>query len=114
MLSASHDLHSPYFVRFQRTPAGSGLAAIQAKRMAAAPVSTVLDIDTVGEITQFLATLLVFQGISDVTEEGKKALSKKLDQWLRTYRGTGRTAEAASERCKTLLTRYRLLIASCI
>lgn len=94
----------PYFVRFQRTPAGSGLAVIQANRIATAPAATQLDIDTVGEITQFLSTLLVLQGTSEVAEEDKKALLLKVNQWKRTYKGTGRIAENASERCRTLLT----------
>jgi hypothetical protein len=62
-----------------------------------------LDIDTVGEITQFLGTLLLLQGTSDVTEDDKKALLSKMSVWKRTYRGTGRTAEKASERCRALL-----------
>lgn len=94
----------PYFVRFQRTPAGHGLAVLQANRMATAPASTHFNIDHVGEITQFLSTLMILQGTEEITEEDKKALLQKLNQWKRTYKGTGRMAESGSERCKTLLT----------
>jgi len=93
-----------YFIRFQRSPAGSDLTALQAHRTATAAVSMPFDIDTVGEITQFLGTLLLLQGTSGVTEDDKKALLSKLSKWKNTYRGTGRTAEKASERCISLLT----------
>jgi hypothetical protein len=93
-----------YFVRFQRSPAGSDLAAIQAHRTAIDPASTLLDIDTIGEITQFLSTLLLLQGTSGITEDDKKALSSKMKKWENMYRGTGRVAENASERCNALLT----------
>jgi hypothetical protein len=93
-----------YFVRFQRTPAGSDLAAIQAHRTATAPASMPLDIDTAGEITQFLGTLLLLQGTADVTGDDKKTLLSKMSKWKKMYRGTGRTAELASERCSALLT----------
>jgi len=93
-----------YFVRFQRSPAGSDLVAIQAHRTAIDPVSTLLDIDTIGEITQFLGTLLLLQGTSGITEDDKKALLSKMNKWKNMYRGTGRAAEKGSERCNALLT----------
>ena len=93
-----------YFVRFQRTSAASDLGAIQAHRTAIAPASMSLDIDTVGQITQFLGTLLLLQGTSEVTKDDKKALLSKMNEWKKTYRGTGRTAEQASERCRAMLT----------
>jgi len=93
-----------YFVRFQRSPAGSDLAAIQAHRTAIDPVSTLLDIDTIGEVTQFLVTLLLLQGTSGITGDDLGALSSKTNKWRNMYRGTGRAAETASERCHALLT----------
>ncbi|KIM82518.1 hypothetical protein PILCRDRAFT_820376 [Piloderma croceum F 1598] len=97
--------YTAYFVRFQRSSAGSDLAAIQAHRTAIDPASTLLDIDTIGEITQFLGTLLLLQGTSGITEDDKKALLSKMNKWKNIYRGTGRVAEKASERCNALLAR---------
>jgi len=62
-----------------------------------------IDIDIVGEITQLLGTLLFLQGLSQVSDDDKKALLSKMSEWKRSYRGTGRTAEKASERCRALL-----------
>lgn len=61
---------------------------------------------SVGEITQFLATLLLLQGTSTLgLSEGENTnLLSNLDAWKRKYRGTGKAAEKASERCKALLT----------
>jgi hypothetical protein len=63
-----------------------------------------LDIDVVGEITQFLGTLLLLQGTSAITEADKKALLAKMSEFRKKYRGSGRVAETASERCRALLT----------
>jgi hypothetical protein len=104
LLKPNLRLARSYFVRFQRTPAGSDLAALQAHRTATALASIPLEIDTVGEITQFLVTLLLLQGTSGVTDADKKALLSKTNQWKKTYRGTGRAAEKVSERCIALLT----------
>ena len=98
-----HLLSRSYFVRFQRTPAGSDLSGLQAHRTATAPASMPIDIDIVGEITQLLGTLLFLQGLSQVSDDDKKALLSKMSEWKRSYRGTGRTAEKASERCRALL-----------
>jgi len=95
--------YTPYFVRFQRTPAGSGLAALQANRVATIPASTDLDIDDIGETTQFLATLMLLQGTSEITVDDKQALLQKLSQWESLYKGTGTMAENTIERCTALL-----------
>lgn len=94
--------YTPYFVRFARTPAGQGLAALQAKRTAQA-VSEISNMgpDEVGEIGQFLATLLLLQGTAGVDASDKSALVPKLKQWKRTY--AGRLASDTSERCLALL-----------
>lgn len=98
----------PYFIRFQRTPDGSNLASFQAHRTAFIPTnsSETLDMDSVGEITQFLATLLLLQGTSNLgLSDGEKTnIINNLDGWKRKYRGSGRAAEKASERCKALFT----------
>ncbi|KAJ7756185.1 hypothetical protein B0H16DRAFT_1538938 [Mycena metata] len=65
---------TPYFVRFLRSPAGNGIAAMQAKRIAdSASEIIVMSVDDVGEIGQFLATLLLLQGIQDRKFEGRLA-----------------------------------------
>jgi hypothetical protein len=93
----------PYFIRFARTPAGQGLAVLQTKRTAeAAAYIGNMSADHVGEIGQFLATLLLLQGITDVDEGDKKTLIPKLKQWNRTF--AGRLASDVSERCLALLT----------
>jgi len=95
--------YTSYFVRFQRTPAGSDLAAIQAHRTATADVDMLHDVDVVGEITQFLGTLLLLQGTTGVTQDDKKALLSQMSKWRKMFGGTRRTAEKASERCSALL-----------
>lgn len=78
------------------------MAVTQAHRTAISdPVAN--DPDVVGEIVQFLATLLLLQGTSSVSEEDKKEIIKKCTQWKQTFRNSGRVAESASERCIALL-----------
>jgi hypothetical protein len=85
-----------------RTSQGQGLAALQTKRtaQAAADISS-MTVDDVGEIGQFLATLLVLQGTAEVDESDKAILVPKLKQWKRTY--SGRLASDTSDRCLALL-----------
>jgi hypothetical protein len=84
------------------TTEGQGLAALQTKRTAQAmnDISS-MSVDEVGEIGQFLATLLILQGTADVDESDKAVLIPKLKQWRRTY--SGRLASDTSERCLALL-----------
>ena len=86
-----------------RTSQGQGLAALQTKRTAQAAddISSMI-VDEVGEIGQFLSTLLVLQGTVDVDELDKDVLVPKLNQWKRMY--PGRLASNTSERCLALLT----------
>lgn len=89
-------------MRFLRTAAGRDMAAIQAHRTAISdPIAN--DLDIVGEIVQFLATLLLLQNTSSVSEEDKKEIIKKCTQWKQTFRNSGRVAENASERCIAML-----------
>lgn len=93
----------PHFIRFSRTPAGQGLAALQAKRtaLAASEIGS-MSVDEVGEIGQFLSTLLVLQGVANVDAEDKAILIPKLRQWERAF--PGRLAANTSDRCLALLT----------
>jgi hypothetical protein len=61
-----------------------------------------MTVDEMGEIGQFLATLLVLQGTGDVDESDKAVLIPKLKQWKTIY--SGRLASDTSERCLALLT----------
>lgn len=79
------------------------MAALQAKRTAEA-VSEIgsMSADEVGEIGQFLSTLLVLQGIADVEDSDKAILIPKLKQWERAF--PGRLASNTSGRCLAILT----------
>lgn len=58
--------------------------------------------DSIAEIGQFLATLLLLQGIAEVDEADKATLVPKLKQWERRFQG--RLASDTSERCLALIT----------
>ncbi|KAH7918275.1 hypothetical protein BV22DRAFT_1024840 [Leucogyrophana mollusca] len=88
--------HTSYFVRFQRTEAGSDLASLVAGRIANAETDTT-DADVVGEMCQLLSTLLVFQGAASVSAEDQAKLLPKFRRWRRAY--AGRLASETSERC---------------
>lgn len=82
--------------------AGAGIATIQAKRT----VESTADIDNMnadelGETGQFLATLMVLQGIAEIPDGDKAVLISKFRQWSRRF--PGRLAEDTSERCLALL-----------
>ncbi|KAF7326610.1 hypothetical protein MVEN_02597700 [Mycena venus] len=94
---------TPYFIRFLRTPAGEGLAALQAKRVASYvdKIST-MNADEVGEIGQFLSSILLLQGVQGVTEEDKAILLQHCPTWERRF--PGRLASETAGRCLALLT----------
>lgn len=96
---------SPYFVRFTRTPSGAGMAPLLASRIADLDPSTEsdLDVDAIGELVQFLSTLMVLQGTQDINAEDKEKVKTKCKAWMRKYRGTGRVAENGSDRCLKML-----------
>lgn len=91
----------PYFARFMRTPAGDGIVGLQAQRMTGESTHT-LTADGIAEIGQFLSTLFILRGTSEVQEDVKRSLLPKLIQWKRTYKG--RLAAETSDRCYTALT----------
>ncbi|KIK05765.1 hypothetical protein K443DRAFT_130203 [Laccaria amethystina LaAM-08-1] len=95
--------YTPYFVRFLRSPAGQGIAALQTKRTAesAAEIDG-MNAGEVAEITQFLATILLLQTTSEVDEADKKILVKKLRQWAHIFPNS--LALDTCERCLGLLT----------
>ncbi|KAF9460723.1 hypothetical protein BDZ94DRAFT_1265357 [Collybia nuda] len=61
-----------------------------------------MNADEVGEVGQFLSTLLVLQGVTDIDAEDKAILVPKLRQWERAF--LGRLAANTSNRCLALLT----------
>ncbi|KAJ6463383.1 hypothetical protein C8R45DRAFT_518268 [Mycena sanguinolenta] len=94
---------TPYFIRFLRSPAGEGLAALQAKRVASSVGEiNAMNADEVGEIGQWLWTLLLLQGVQDVAEEDKIILLQNLPIWGRRF--PGRLASDTTGRCQALLT----------
>jgi hypothetical protein len=100
---------SPYFVRFIGTPAGQGIAALYTHRLAlsCSTLSDSSDPDTIAECCQFLATLLLVQGITDVDAQDKQTLLPALRAWIRKPAFRGRLASEASERVVWLLTSDR-------
>jgi hypothetical protein len=93
--------HSPYFVKYSRTPEAASLTPTQLKRMANAPASFANKPDDVAEACQFLATLLGLQGTEGISAADKKALITKLKTWQRKFRG--KFAGETSERCLSFL-----------
>ncbi|KAF8838989.1 hypothetical protein BDN67DRAFT_970722 [Paxillus ammoniavirescens] len=93
--------HLPYFVRFQKTPEGSDLVVLQATRIAIAE-NDPFDPDLIGEICQFLSTLLVLQGTSTIPQDIKQKLVQKLDTWRHRY--DCQFAAETSGRCYASLT----------
>ncbi|KAJ7115565.1 hypothetical protein C8R43DRAFT_1038838 [Mycena crocata] len=94
---------TPYFIRFLRTPTGQGLAALQVKRVASAATEIgSMSVDDVGEIGQFMSTILLLQGIQDIAAEDKSILLHHLPIWERKFRG--RLASETAGRCLALLT----------
>ncbi|KDQ50887.1 hypothetical protein JAAARDRAFT_41677 [Jaapia argillacea MUCL 33604] len=92
--------YTPYFVRFIGTPDGHGIAALQAKRMNESEVEHT-DRDQIGEMCQFLATLLLLQGVNGIDADEKASLVKRLKKWERTF--PGRLASTASSRSLAIL-----------
>jgi len=75
---------------------------IQTRRTAEAiSQNEILSADDIGELGQFLSTLVVLQGIADIDSKDKTILFPKLKQWEREY--PGRLASDVSERCLALL-----------
>lgn len=95
--------YTPYFVRFLRSPAGQGIAALQAKRTAesAAEIDG-MDANDVLETILFLSTILLLQTPQEVDEADKEILVKKLQQWAQM--SPSRLVSSACERCLALLT----------
>ena len=60
--------------------------------------------DDVAESCQFLATLLLVQGVDDIDPADKNGLLPILRQWIRRPAFRGRLASEASERVVWLLT----------
>ncbi|KAG6381750.1 hypothetical protein JVT61DRAFT_355 [Boletus reticuloceps] len=93
--------HLPYFVRYQKTPAASDLAVLQATRIANT-MDDPSEPEIISEICQFLSTLLVLQGTTAIPEDVKQKLIPKFNTWRRRYQGQfpGET----SDRCYLSLT----------
>jgi tRNA G37 N-methylase TrmD len=97
-LTQDHD--SPYFVRFCKTPGAASLTATQAHRVAETDKDA-LDHDTAAEACQFLATLIMLQGVDQIPAEDVPALKSLMTAWGRRFRG--RFAEETAERIQMIL-----------
>ena len=97
-------ISSPYFVRFQKTPAASDLVVLQATRMANT-IDDPSDPKVIGDICQFLSTLLVLQGTTAIPEDIKEKLIQKLNIWRRRYEGqfSGETSDRCYQSLKGTL-----------
>jgi len=94
--------YTPYFIRFSKQPEGANLVAVHSRRLAAKdPFPNGVDASTVGEVCQFLATLIVLQGTESIAPEDRTALAQRLREWKREYTRT--FAAETSGRCLTLL-----------
>jgi hypothetical protein len=80
--------------------AGRDIMQIQAHRIATDD-ALVSDPDAISESCQFLSTLLVLQGCSELAPEDKRALLSKFTRWTREY--DGEFASVVSERCLDIL-----------
>ncbi|KAJ7190500.1 hypothetical protein GGX14DRAFT_483095, partial [Mycena pura] len=80
---------TPYFIRFLRSEAGAGIAALQAKRVAGA-IDAIgkMSNDDIGDITELLSMLFLLQGEQDVAAEDKAILLKHLTLWEGRLDGT--------------------------
>ncbi|KAI0346136.1 hypothetical protein BDW22DRAFT_1425659 [Trametopsis cervina] len=101
--------YTPYFIRFLGTPAGRGIAALHLHRVLqfSEALTDASDADSIAEVNQFLATMLLVQGIADVDAEEKKAVLVPLRAWVRKPAFRGKLASDASERVVWLLTEDR-------
>jgi hypothetical protein len=88
-----------YFSRFMSLPEARGMAALQIKRMASSDFPGNYSPDDLGEIGQYLSTLLMFQGDADVEPQHKAAVLPKLRKIVRRYKSDfpGETAERCYE-----------------
>ncbi|KAN0088195.1 hypothetical protein V8E55_005252 [Tylopilus felleus] len=96
IIRSNKHICSPYFVRFQSTPAASDLVVLQATRIAN-EMDDHSDQEVVGEVCQFLSTLLVLQGTTEIPEDVKEKLIPKLDAWRRRHEG--KFPAETSDRC---------------
>lgn len=96
-------LSSPYFSRFMRSDAGKGLAILQTSRMAAHPDHSPLEGEELGEATQFLSTLLVYQGTDGISQQNIRTLTPKLTRWKRERVDPSGVLNLAADRCRNQL-----------
>ncbi|EIM90303.1 uncharacterized protein STEHIDRAFT_50466, partial [Stereum hirsutum FP-91666 SS1] len=95
--------HTPYFSRFLRSDAGKGMAILHAKRMAAHPAVSSLQGEELGEATQFLSTLLVYQGREGISQGDIQALTPKLHRWKTERVDSGGVLQVSADRCRAQL-----------
>jgi hypothetical protein len=78
----------------------AALTTTQARRLAQVQEDT-LDHDNAAEACQFLATLIMLQGLDKVADEDRPLLKKLMKAWCRRF--AGRFAAQTADRVVTIL-----------
>ncbi len=84
----SRSLSSPYFIRFINLPENADLLLLLLQRIANTTVVSFDMQETIAELCQFLATMLMLQSHSALSQEDLSAATVKLQRWSREYRHT--------------------------
>ncbi|KIJ43874.1 hypothetical protein M422DRAFT_30709 [Sphaerobolus stellatus SS14] len=88
----------PYFTRFIKQPVAQNMVAIQLERMATSnDYPSGYDAQDLGEIAQFLSSILMYQGADDAAPAHVKVVLPKLKTVMQRYRDG--FADETAERC---------------
>jgi len=93
--------YTPYFVRFIVLPENTDLSLLLLQRIANSEIVSSDMQETIAELCQFVATVLMLQSRNGLSKEDLNAVINKLRHWARAYRDT--FAEDASLRALMLL-----------
>ncbi|KAH8827837.1 hypothetical protein DL96DRAFT_1120602 [Flagelloscypha sp. PMI_526] len=100
-------LYTPYFVRFSRLPELRDLPQVQLTRMAnnIDQMNASTSADEIGEIGQFLSTLLALLGGEGINQSDVDKLKPQFKTWERRF--PGRLAGNVGDRCMMMLSNNR-------
>lgn len=79
------------------------MAILHARRMAAHPADSPLQGEELGEATQFLSTLLVYQGREGISQGDIQTLTPKLHRWKTELVDSGGVLGVSADRCRAQL-----------
>jgi len=80
--------YTPYFIRFINLPENADLLLLLLQRIANTTVVSYDMQESIAELCQFLATMLMLQSHSALSQEDLSAVTVKLQRWSREYRHT--------------------------